>query len=193
MIVEIKCRSCKAPVQVENVNLDRMLAKCTACNSVFDISTQVPQAAAPYPAGGAPPRRERGNLPMPKGMDVEWGGSMLQITSKWKSSLGFFFLFFGLIWNVITWSFVGAAIMGEVKNAPSFLPLFLTPFVLVGFVTGYLAIAFLINRTVIKIDSDMLSVRHGPLKWPGNKDVPMGDVKQLYCEEYVGYTKNQRR
>ena len=91
MSVEIKCRSCKASVQVENVNLDRMLAKCTACNSVFDISTQVPHAAAPYPAGGAPPRRERGNLPMPKGMDVEWGGSMLQITSKWKSSIGFFF------------------------------------------------------------------------------------------------------
>ena len=194
MAVEIKCRFCKAPVQVENVNLDRMLAKCGSCNSIFDISSQAPQVAAPAAQGGPPRRRERGNVPMPNRVEVEWGGSALQITSKWKSTIGCFFLFFALFWNGITWTIVIASMFGEVKGGPGgwFLPLFLTPFILVGLGAGYLALAFLLNRTVIKVESGTLSVRHGPLKWPGNREIETGSLEQLYCEEYVGYTKNHR-
>ena len=190
MATEIKCRFCKAAVQVENVNLDRMLAKCGSCNSIFDISSQVPQAAAP--AGQPTKRRERGNVPMPKNVTMESGGSSLSITRKWKTAAGCFLLFFALFWNGITWSFVVATLTGNMKGASGFTVLFLIPFVLVGLVTGYLALAFLINHTVIKVERSILSVSHGPLRWPGNKEVQVGDVVQLFCEEYEAYRQNHR-
>jgi hypothetical protein len=59
-----------------------------------------------------------------------------------------------------------------------------------GFYLTYGAIAGLFNRTVIAASKDKLSIRHGPIPWPGNRDIPTADLKQLFCEEVITRGKN---
>lgn len=68
MSMQIQCRSCRAKIQAEDVNLDRMLAKCRACNAIFDFSNQVDAPPTPSPAKA---RRDRGEVPMPGKLKVE--------------------------------------------------------------------------------------------------------------------------
>jgi len=44
---------------------------------------------------------------------------------------------------------------------------------------GYILAAIVFNRTHIRIDAEVLSVRHGPVPWPGNKDLRNSDIVAL--------------
>jgi hypothetical protein len=48
---------------------------------------------------------------------------------------------------------------------------------------SYVVVGRHINRTVISVDSELLSVHHGPMPWAGNRAVPAATVKQLYVEQ----------
>jgi hypothetical protein len=43
-----------------------------------------------------------------------------------------------------------------------------------------------VNSTRIAVEGGILTVRHGPLPWPGNRSLPVADLQQLFCEEVVG-------
>jgi hypothetical protein len=53
----------------------------------------------------------------------------------------------------------------------------------VGFV--YSSLAGWLNRTRILVSRDKITVRHGPIPWPGNQEVDASTVKRLYTEEKV--------
>lgn len=55
--------------------------------------------------------------------------------------------------------------------------------VVIGVYVSYVAISRWVNRTTIRVADGRLSVRHGPLPWPGNRTMPVSDVKQLYTKE----------
>ncbi len=63
--MQVQCSTCGGVVPAADVNLDRMLAKCGKCNSVFDISSQVPAAG-----GGAMERRHRRRVALPSRVRV---------------------------------------------------------------------------------------------------------------------------
>ena len=44
----------------------------------------------------------------------------------------------------------------------------------------YWAAALLINSTRVEVDRQRLRVAHGPVPWPGRKEVAVADVAQLY-------------
>lgn len=58
-----------------------------------------------------------------------------------------------------------------------------------AFIT-YLTIAGFVNRTVFTVERDHLTVRHGPLPWRGNVDVPTTSLLQLFCTEQVSRSRN---
>jgi hypothetical protein len=43
-----------------------------------------------------------------------------------------------------------------------------------------------VNRTRIAVENGVLSVRHGPLPWPGNRTIAVAELAQLFCEEVIG-------
>lgn len=189
--MQIRCRSCGKDVPAEDVNLEMVLAKCRACNAVFDFSDQV-KTASTSPAKG---KRDRGEIPMPKNLVVAEGPSTLAVVRKWSRGPAFFLLFFSGFWNLIVSVFVVAAASGSMKNesgqaAGAFIWLFLTPFILVGLGTGYIALALLLNRTTIRIEGAVLTVAHGPFPWPGARTLDAKQVNQLYCTEYVAYKQD---
>jgi len=189
--MQIQCRSCGKDVPSEDVNIDTVLAKCRACHAVFDFSDQVRTAST----SPAKLKRDRGEIPMPKTLIVAEGPSSLAVVRKWARGPAFFLLFFSVFWNLIVSIFVVAAASGSMKSESGpmgggFIWLFLTPFILVGLGTGYVALAFLLNRTTIKVEGTTLTVSHGPLRWPGHWKVDTRQVNQFYCTEYVAYKQN---
>jgi hypothetical protein len=61
----------------------------------------------------------------------------------------------------------------------------LLPGILVGLWATYYVLARLINRTVVTVTNSKLSVRHSPLPWPGNQDVPIQQVKEFRCGKSI--------
>ncbi len=188
--MQIHCRSCHAQILADDISLDLALAKCRQCHAVFDFTDQV-KSEAPPPGKV---KRDRGEVPMPSAFRVDESASGLTIVRTWARGPAFFFLFFAGFWNLIVSIFVVAAAGGgfqDESNGVWFIWLFLTPFILVGLGTGWAALALLLNRTRIEVRKGELSVKHGPIPWPGAKTIRTDDLDQLYCTEYVAYTQNR--
>ena len=65
--------------------------------------------------------------------------------------------------------------------------------VAVGVFLTYLTTAMFVNKTEIKVNSEKVMVYHGPLPWPGNKQISRFDIDQLYVEEKVHRGKHGLR
>jgi hypothetical protein len=51
--------------------------------------------------------------------------------------------------------------------------------------TIYGWLAYLVNRTTVRVDAARVSVRHGPLPWLGAKDVARADIKGIVSERVL--------
>lgn len=109
-------------------------------------------------------------------------GGERRISWRWISlrAVGAFMFF-------VLWDGILAAVlygMSFAKDPPMFalaVPLFLAA---VGAGITYALAAYLVNRTSIRMDGTRVSVRHGPLPWPGAKDVLRADIDRVFCETY---------
>jgi hypothetical protein len=52
---------------------------------------------------------------------------------------------------------------------------------------AYASLAALLNRTVVRVQGDVLEVVHGPIPWPGHHRIQRGDLDQIYV------TRNENR
>lgn len=180
--MQITCRSCDEPVPAEDVNLDRALAKCRKCHAVFDFSDQVELSEL---RGGRRP--DKTNLPLPAGLTVEDFVNTLTLTVKWGRGVAAFFVIFALIWDgVLVTAF---SVVATQKDANIPLPMFFI-FPPVGLAFTYVALALLLDRTTIRVADGRLTVRQGPIPWPGNREVDTASLDQLFCMEYVAYLQN---
>lgn len=91
----------------------------------------------------------------------------------------------GLVWNAVM-----ATICVKVLTAPeqsAWGLLFLSPHLGAGLWMLYYTLASALNRTTIDVSRERLTIRHGPLPWPGVRDLdlPGHSLKQLYCEAWM--------
>lgn len=49
-------------------------------------------------------------------------------------------------------------------------------------VFGYVAVCFALNRTIVEIVNGKLFVKHRPVPWPGNRAIPVEDIRSVYFE-----------
>lgn len=49
---------------------------------------------------------------------------------------------------------------------------------------AYAATAKLVNHTRIELRSARLRLTHGPLPWPGSVDLPIDEIRALFCDAY---------
>ena len=64
---------------------------------------------------------------------------------------------------------------------------FMSLFCLIGISLTYFLFAGFMNTTVIKVTPSILSIRHGPLPWPGNEEGPSSGINQIYVKEIKHY------
>lgn len=192
--MKIACSTCAKEIPVEDINLDRMLAKCRSCNSIMDISPQVGNPAqALFPVMGS------GSDPSPApALEVERGGDGLVIVRRWNRKHATPMLLFSGLWIAIV-TVVGAGILYGTRQTlartgPSgYAGLLLTfsPFILIGLGTGYGALGLYLNRTTIRLLDRELSVSHGPVPWLGGRSVDADQIKNLSCRQYIAYIQNR--
>ena len=181
----VHCKGCGKPIPVDDVNINTRLAKCRGCNAVFDI--------ADHAQGRVP--RPRDPVPMPKQMIVAEGPESLTVEWKWSGMPTIFFLCFAVFWNFGVAVFIFAALSPWVKKEEGAIGLhfwlFMIPFVLIGIGTGWMALAFLLNKTKVSVEEKVLTVTHRPVRWFGERRLEASKISQLFCSEYVAYKQNE--
>tara|TARA_R110002072_G_scaffold243682_1_gene402806 strand:+ start:160082 stop:160795 length:714 start_codon:yes stop_codon:yes gene_type:complete len=178
-VMRVDCRNCGESVSADNINIDKLVAKCGACHAVFGFDV----------AGGATKPRKRENIAMPKSVTVENQGGELVIVHRWRSIVAVLFLtVFTLIWNSITWTFF--VIMWQ--EGQGFVMAFLSIFVAVGVGVAYLTLGILLNSTEIRVSGRRLTVKSGPLPMPGSVDVRSEDIDQVWVEEKVSHSNSRQ-
>jgi hypothetical protein len=53
----------------------------------------------------------------------------------------------------------------------------------VGLFLVYATLAGLLNRTVVTVTSEFVTVRQGPVPWWGNRRLPIDEIERLYCDQ----------
>jgi len=177
--MQLNCKQCGGEILAEQVNLDRLIAKCTVCNAVFSFADQFPDAD-PYRTAKSV------DVPLPKGIQVTNLGGELQISRLWYSPKYIFLAIFALIWNGFMIFWFGIAITNRLWP----MALFGSLHGLIGLGLIYIVIAGCLNKTLIRAGLGELSIRHGPLPDPGNKQLLTDTIEQLYCKEKIHRGRN---
>lgn len=177
--MKLTCDDCGAAVPSENINIARAMAKCGRCGSVFGFADQVPNSVAD---------QERPRVPMPRGIEVIDMGGDLSIHRRWFSPKFLFLVVFCLFWNGFLVVWYTLALSAE--EAPWLMLVFPVLHVAAGVGLSYYTLCGFVNRTVIRVGQGKLRIRHGPLPWPGNREVETSRLEQLYCTEEVHRSKN---
>lgn len=129
--------------------------------------------------------------PRPDSVTTETRGGLLVITIRWYSLAVWLLLAFCVIWD----AFVLFFFFTTLKNLPVGSVIFWAPLlhVGVGIVLSYIALAHVINRTVISVGNGRFVAKIGPLPWPGGKDLSTADFAQLFCDEVTSQNRNGGR
>ena len=197
--MKLHCPTCAAVIPSEDINLDRMVAKCRACSTVFGFGDQLPSAAAPLV------RRERAQIALPGHFAVEDSAERFALTRRWFNFTYFFMAFFTVAWNAFLLVWYSIALK---PGSPWIMAVFPIAHVAVGLFLIYSTITGFVNRTVLSLDGEgldsegnpyrsmpsvkprFLTVKHGPLPWPGNLALPCDEVEQLFTREQITRTRN---
>lgn len=122
------CPRCSADIAPDDVNVKEGVAYCRPCDKLWPLrdllskderkrarreivktDDDLEDDAADLAAADA----------MPSGCWLRDMGSETILGARCRSATGFFFLFFALFWNSITWTFVGIAVSGILSPAPT--------------------------------------------------------------------------
>ncbi|HYH98412.1 hypothetical protein [Hyalangium sp.] len=182
--MQLSCEVCHAPLRPEDVRLDIAVAKCHSCNAVYDLSGRKARGLT-APASDRP-RLTRAKAPLPARFQVEDNDGATRITWRWFNPAFIFLLFFCAAWDGFLVLWYGIALSAD---APIIAILFPIAHVAVGVGLTYYTLTGLVNRTTVEVSRNQLTIRHGPLPWTGNRDVPGRQFTQLYGEEVVKTNK----
>lgn len=210
--MRIHCPDCGKPVPVEDLDLASQLARCRACNSVFsfrgalDSERRGPHASAVLTPRPRQIRAEQDGDALrivrpwfrPAYIALAVFSLLWIVADLWMLN------FFG---SVTASVFGRPAPHGVVRLTPgggigpvgvSFgqpRPAFGSPsllvwiprlMLLVGLGFGYWALCGVFNHTVIRIGRTV-SIRHGPLPWPGSRTLPADQVRQVYVRKRISH------
>jgi hypothetical protein len=176
------CPTCGTVLSPEDIDTDRALATCWACNSL----TSADQFGAQVVGTRAPPspmRRNRQEIPRPRHFSVKEDGRSLRIRFRWIWRRFTKAASFCLFWNsgLVCWYW--SALRTPEARIMWFAVIWGIPFVAIGLLLVYATLAGLLNRTVIKVTSDFLTVWQGPVPWWGNRRLRVDELERLYCHK----------
>ena len=200
--MQLHCPQCGAQIHVDDVQLDRKLAKCRGCDTDFDFSKLV-RLAVQQERPRAPLQRAplpRAPVEMPRGIkvrvdappDIEPGyrdaprrRGTLAIMRTWRTPSAWGTAMFCIVWNafLVFWYSVTG-------NAPVIFRLFPLIHVTVGVFMTYRTLAALLNTTRITVSDEVLAIHHGPVPWPGNRRIAVSALDRIFAEEQIIHQKN---
>ena len=181
--MQLHCPSCGTLIPASDINLDRALAKCQACNAVLDLEEELRRQSKV--------KKTRPRIPQAPGILLEDTGQGMRLSYRWFSPLFIFLAFFCFAWDsflVFWYSIVFFANGPWIWIMAAFPVLHLA----VGVGLTYYTLAGFLNSTVLDVGQEELRVRHGPLPWRGNRTLPTQNIEQLYCQKKFTQTNENQ-
>ncbi len=183
MHLQLSCPNCKSDIRGEDINIDKVVAKCANCNTVFSFENELNNELHK-------PAHKKQEVLLPAGIESYSTDHELDFEINWrKTSKGIgFFVFFTLFWNGIVGIFVIMALAtGEWK-----MLLGVSIHLLIGICLLYYVLANMLNTTYITVRRGKLSVEHLPLRFPFYPDrfIPVANIEQVFVERYVASKTN---
>lgn len=175
----LACPSCGASFRANDIDRSLGIASCHACGEVLDLRTrdaadEVRLDALTRPAPAEP-------IPLPPGFRLTDADGQLEVRWRWFHLGHVVALLASLMWNVSSLLWLSLTLLS--KKWEELVLLF--PHVVVGLGLGYWGLAGLMNAARLTVSQGELSLRHGPLPWPGNVWA-REHIAQLYGEERPG-------
>jgi predicted Zn finger-like uncharacterized protein len=169
----VHCPNCQAIVPAADINIAALVAKCSHCDRVFSLPLDDVPAT--------PDLRPEPELGCPGGIVREIGpGGELFLRRSWFQPALFGLAFFCVFWDgfLVFWYSMAFAQRpaGNMMWMPILFPLL---HVAVGVVLTYSTVAGFLNSTRILIDGEFVHIRHQPVPWRGNLDLPRGDTRGI--------------
>jgi len=121
--------------------------------------------------------------PRPREVTLQKRGERLELSWRWFSWKYLPLAFFCVAWDGFLCFWYSIAFS---TGAPWIMIVFPIAHLAVGVGLTYSTLAGFFNHSRIVVDRDKFLVSHGPLPWFGNLQVPVTQVKQLYCKEKPG-------
>lgn len=181
MAAQLTCPNCGTTIKSNDINIERLIAKCDQCHAIFDFDQQSLE----------PIKKERPMIPLPKGFDLVELEDEVQISISWrKTRHRAFFVMFTIVWNIITIPFVVIAIVSN----DWMMALAVSAHFMVGLGFLIYTLAIFMNFTSIDVSKTGITVVSKPISLPFHKNyyIRSADLEQLYVEQYVqSRTNNQ--
>jgi hypothetical protein len=165
--MQLQCPGCRAKILAEDVNLGTRLAKCRACNNVFEFG--VPPPVASDPVLVARPTKFR----------VDETPGEIEITWRWfNPAMHLFMAFFCAAWDSFLVFWYSHAFK---TGAPWIMIVFPIGHLAIGVGLTYATLAGFWNRTTIRASRDQLTIRSGPLPLRRNFELRPGELQRVYA------------
>jgi len=179
----LQCPNCSNEIFSDAINIDKAIAKCSNCNTVFPFEEEVKKKQW---------NRRRPEIFQPEGIEMFRLRSELNIDFKWQNakSMNWFMVLFTILWNAMILPAAVAAILSGQFMAV----LFMGAHIAVGVGLAFNLLSNLVNRTYITVDGYNLSIDHRPLKNPfkPSEEIPVQNIDQIYVRRHVVGTTNGR-
>jgi predicted Zn finger-like uncharacterized protein len=177
--LRLSCPECGAEIPASNINLDRMVAKCEACNTVFSFDNK-------FAAVHNVQTLNRLDVPRPSRVEVQNTGAELIFRWRWMTATIGVAAVFALMWNGFLAVWFTIAILSRIW----IMALFGTLHLLIGLYLAYYVISGIINSTTVKLGMGELAIEHGPMPARGNMRIPTASILQLYTKEVQSRSRN---
>lgn len=169
------CRYCEHTISESDINPDTLIATCGKCRGIFSFA-DVPDLVAKYRY-----KQKDTALTLPGRIYMDSNETGLEIGLRWFDiqSSNMVLLIFIVIWDII-----GIKFLMDIFSRGHFadLMIFFCSFGIIPMLLTYIGVTILVNSTVFFVDLQSISIRHKPLFWPGNRNIPSSDIVQLYCK-----------
>ena len=173
-LMRLTCPACASDVHADDIHPEQGIAACRGCKSVFRLGSPSSRATAPRP----------------KSIQESRSGARLTFRRRWWSLKIIFMTFFCIAWFgfLAVWYLMSSTVDEDpVRGVMMLFPII---HVAAGLWVLYYTLAGYVNTTTVELDRGYLSVRHGPLPWPGAGEIPTSSLKQLFCTRHEHRTKN---
>ena len=179
--MHLTCPDCSAVIPAEDINIAQGIAKCRACNAVINVAEQV------HAGGAVSSFLRRPPIPQPARITLEDLGDGLRLTRRWFTWTVLVLTAFCAFWDgfLVVWYWIAFS-----QGGPWPMVVFPVLFVVLGIFLTYLTLALYLNRSILELRDGRLTVRHGPLPWPGQRDLDTSDLEQLFCQEKMSQGRN---
>lgn len=112
----------------------------------------------------------------------------LNLSRRWFSPRIVFIALFALVWDAFLVFWYAVALSSSFSQSPVGTIALLFPLihVAVGIGLTYYALCGFFNSTTIEVSDPTISVRHGPLPWPGHQKLHVNEMDQLWSVRKSG-------